>query len=90
MLADLLTGLMNGLGFMTGVLVLYTVYDFIFTLIERHHEKVEAAKRRKRRRQKNLARSLSRKMFTKGPKIFYNIIVKNKKRKNVFYEVYCE
>ena len=33
MLADLLTGLMNGLGFMTGVLVLYTVYDFIFTLI---------------------------------------------------------
>lgn len=50
MLADLLTGLMNGLGFMTGVLVLYTVYDFIFTSIERHHEKVEAAKRRKRRR----------------------------------------
>lgn len=50
MLADLLTGLMNGLGFMAGVLVLYTVYDIIYTAAERRHEKVEAAKRKKRRR----------------------------------------
>ena len=39
----------NGAGFMAGVLVIYTVYDFIGTIIAKQHEKAEAAKRKKRR-----------------------------------------
>jgi hypothetical protein len=50
MLADLLSGLVNGFGFMFGALICYTVYDFIFTIVERRHEKAAAAKRKKRRR----------------------------------------
>ena len=50
MLADLLSGLVNGFGFMVGVLGAYTIYDFVFTLSERRAEKAAAAKRKKRRR----------------------------------------
>lgn len=50
MLADLMTGLVNGFGFMFGVLICYTIYDGIFTLIAKHAEKTAAAKRKKRRR----------------------------------------
>lgn len=50
MLALLLNGLVNGFGFMFGVLICYTIYDAIFTAVARHHEKAEAKKRKKRRR----------------------------------------
>lgn len=49
MLAQFLTGLTTGIGFMAGVLVIYTIYDGIFTFIEKRHEKAEAQKRKKRR-----------------------------------------
>lgn len=49
MLADLLTGLMIGIGFMAGTLVIYTMYDISFTAIERKRAKAAAAKRKKRR-----------------------------------------
>lgn len=49
MLDSLLSGLFTGFGFMAGVLVIYTIYDFIFTLIAKRHEKAEAKKRKKRR-----------------------------------------
>ena len=50
MLADLLAGLVNGFGFMFGVLICYTIYDGIFTLAARHAEKTATAKRKRRRR----------------------------------------
>ena len=50
MLADLLSGLANGFGFMFGALLMYTIYDYVFTVLERRHEKAMAAKRKKRRR----------------------------------------
>lgn len=50
MLADLLSGLVNGFGFMFGALLMYTIYDFVFTIAERRHEKAIASKRKKRRR----------------------------------------
>ena len=50
MLADLLSGLVNGFGFMFGALLMYTIYDFVFTIAEHRHEKAMASKRKKRRR----------------------------------------
>lgn len=50
MLADLWSGLVNGFGFMFGILICYTIYDGIFTLAARHAGKTAVAKRKKRRR----------------------------------------
>lgn len=50
MLADLLSGLSSGAGFMTGVLIIYTIYDGIFTLIETRRMKKAAAKNKRKRR----------------------------------------
>ena len=50
MLADLLSGLVNGFGFMFGALLMYTIYDYVFTIAERRHEKAMASKRKRRRR----------------------------------------
>ena len=50
MLADLLSGLVNGFGFMFGALLMYTIYDCVFTIAERRNEKAMASKRKKRRR----------------------------------------
>jgi hypothetical protein len=50
MLADLLSGLANGFGFMFGALLMYTIYDYVFTVLTHRHEKAMAAKRKKRRR----------------------------------------
>ena len=49
MLADFLTGLTIGFGFMFGVLVMYTIYDGVYTFIEYRQKKAEAQKRKKRR-----------------------------------------
>jgi dihydroxyacetone kinase len=49
MLANFLAGLTNGIGFMAGVLVIYTIYDGIFTYFEKRREKAEAQRRKKRR-----------------------------------------
>lgn len=45
----MLEAFLSGLGFMAGILVIYTVYDGIATLIANRKEKAEAAKRKKRR-----------------------------------------
>lgn len=50
MLTNLWTGLVNGFGFMFGVLICYTIYDIVFTIAAKRAEKSAGNKRRKRRR----------------------------------------
>ena len=50
MLAHLLSGLSFGAGFMIAMLVIYTIYDGIFTFVETRRMKKAAAKNKRRRR----------------------------------------
>ncbi len=45
----MIEGFLYGAGFMMGVLIVYTLYDFAFVSIQRKIEKSQAMQRKKRR-----------------------------------------
>lgn len=90
----MLQAFLYGAAGMAGALIVYTVYDGIFTFCAWMHSKKNASANSKRRKRqecgcrspkRNKGRSVYVFQFTETPKNYYNIIVKNKKRKNIFF-----
>ena len=90
----MLQAFLYGAAGMAGALIVYTAYDGLYTFCAWMHSKKNASANSKRRKRQETryvvpnvtnGRSVYLFKFTEAPKIIYNIIVKNKKRKNIFF-----